>query len=139
MARLTGLSFVCALSGVVALAVAIVPAIAQKTGAVVQANTYAQQFVDALKRSPDAVTGAGSQLDTMLDDALQAKQVARLSVIIKCDHYEVIEVTYRDGSIKVVDDPRAPSGRNEPVDRDQLKSLAATLPGFSWGELGCEE
>jgi hypothetical protein len=31
------------------------------------------------------------------------------------------------------------SGRNEPVDRDQLKTLAATLPGFTWSEIDCEE
>jgi hypothetical protein len=42
-------------------------------------------------------------------------------------------------TIKVMDDPRAPAGQNEPMDRDKLKVLAATLPGFSWHELDCDE
>jgi hypothetical protein len=108
------------------------------TVAVVQPVPYAQQFAASLKGSQDATTSAGTQFGTTLDDALQAKQVARLSVILKCNHYDVIEVTYRDGSIKVVDDPRAPIGRNEPVDRDQLKALAASVPGFAWAEIECE-
>jgi hypothetical protein len=139
MARLTGLNFACASGCAMVIGAAIVPAIAQNRLAALQPNPYAQQFVDNIKRSQDPVTSPGSRLDTMLDDALQAKQVARLSLVIKCNHYDVIEVTYRDGSIKVVEDPRAPSGRNEVVDRDQLKNLAATLPGFTWGELACEE
>jgi len=104
----------------------------------VQPNPYVQQFAASLTRSEDSTTGADKQLGITLDDALQAKQVARLSVILKCNHYDVIEVIYRDGSIKVVDDPRAPIGRNEPVDRDQLDRLAASLPGFVWGEIECD-
>jgi len=139
MARLTKLSFVCVLCCVMGLGAATVPANAQNAALVVQANPYAQQLLDSLKRSEDAVANAGSRLGTALSDALQAKQVAKLAVIIKCDRYHLIEVTYRDRSIKVVDDPRALSGRNEPVDRDQLKTLAATLPGFTWSEIDCEE
>ncbi len=90
------------------------------------------------REAQDSSTSAAKQLGTTLDDALQAKQVARLSVIVKCNHYDVIEVIYRDGSIKVVDDPRAPIGRNEPLDRDQLDRLANTLPGFVWGEIECD-
>jgi hypothetical protein len=133
MARLSGLSFSCALC-----CAATVLANTPNTVAVVQPVPYAQQFAASLKGSQDATTSAGTQFGTTLDDALQAKQVARLSVILKCNHYDVIEVTYRDGSIKVVDDPRAPIGRNEPVDRDQLKALAASVPGFAWAEIECE-
>jgi len=133
MARLTGLSFTCALC-VMAPMAATVLAKTPNT----QPDPYAQQFAASFKASQDATTGAGSQLSTTLDDALQAKQVARLSVILKCNHYDVIEVTYRDGSIKVVDDPRAPIGRNEPVDRDQLNALVSRLPGFVWGEIECD-
>jgi hypothetical protein len=139
MARLPILSFAFSLCCVIAFGAATLSANAQNKVAFVQPNPYAQQFVDTLKSSQDGTTSAGSQLGNVLSDALQVKQVARLSVILKCNHYEVIEVTYRDGSIKVVDDPRAPIGRNQPVDRDQLRTLAATLPGFTWGELECEE
>jgi hypothetical protein len=135
MARLTGLSFASALCCAIALGAAAVPANAQTTVAFVQA--YTQQLADSVRLSQGAKTG--TRLSDTLGDALQAKKVARLSVVLKCNHYDVIEVTYRDGSIKVVDDPRAPIGRNEPVDRDQLQSLAASLPGFSWGEIECEE
>jgi hypothetical protein len=137
MARLTGLSFTCALCWAMVLGTATVPANAQNTVAFVQA--YTQQFADSVKLNQDAKTSTGIRLSDTLGDALQAKKVARLSVVLKCNHYDVIEVTYRDGSIKVVDDPRAPIGRNEPVDRDQLRSLAVSLPGFSWGEIECEE
>jgi hypothetical protein len=137
MARLTGLSSTCALCWAMVLGAATVSANAQNTVALVQA--YPQQFADSVKLNKDAKTSTGIRLSDTLGDALQAKKVARLSVVLKCNHYDVIEVTYRDGSIKVVDDPRAPIGRNEPVDRDQLRSLAASLPGFSWGEIECEE
>lgn len=116
---------------------AAVPAKTPKTSTA-QVDPYVQQFAATLTRSQDPSTGAAKQLGTTLDDALQAKQVARLSVIVKCNHYDVIEVIYRDGSIKVVDDPRAPTGRNEPLDRDQLDSLATSLPGFVWGEIECD-
>jgi len=86
---------------------------------------------------PDA--NAQAELGQILGNALLVKQIARLAVIVKCNHYHLIEVTYRNGSIKVLDDPRAPGGRNEPMDRDRLETLAATLPGFTWGELPCEE
>jgi hypothetical protein len=137
MARFTGLSFTCAAYCVIALAAASVPAKTPNTGTG-QLDPYVQQFAATLTRSQDSSTGAAKQLGTALDDALQAKQVARLSVIVKCNHYDVIEVIYRDGSIKVVDDPRAPIGRNEPLDRDQLDSLAISLPGFVWGEIECD-
>jgi hypothetical protein len=137
MTRLTGFSFAFASCCVIALGVATAPASAQNTVVFVQADT--QQFVDSVKLSQDMQTSSGTRLSDTLGDALQAKKVARLSVVLKCNHYDVIEVTYRDGSIKVVDDPRAPIGRNEPVDRDQLRSLAARLPGFTWGEIECEE
>jgi hypothetical protein len=104
----------------------------------VQTNPYVQQFTATLTASPGSTSSAAKQLGITLDDALQAKQVARLSVVVKCNHYDVIEVIYRDGSIKVVDDPRAPIGRNEPVDRDQLDRLATSLPGFVWGEIECD-
>jgi hypothetical protein len=104
----------------------------------VQTNPYVQQFAASLTASPDSTSSVAKQLGITLDDALQAKQVARLSVVVKCNHYDVIEVIYRDGSIKVVDDPRAPIGRNEPVDRDQLDRLATSLPGFVWGEIECD-
>jgi hypothetical protein len=80
----------------------------------------------------------GRELGTMLGGAIQGKQVTKLSVILKCNHYHLIDISYGDGSIKVIDDPRAPSGRNEAVDRDKLKALASSLPGFSWGELACD-
>ncbi len=103
-----------------------------------QIDPYVQQFAASLTQGQDSSTSTARQLGTTLDDALQAKQVARLSVIVKCNHYDVIEVIYRDGSIKVVDDPRAPIGRNEPLDRDQLDRLASALPGFVWGEIECD-
>lgn len=119
------------------LTAATVPAKTPKAGTA-QMDPYAQQFAATLTQSQDSSTSAAQQLGTTLDDALQAKQVARLSVIVKCNHYDVIEVIYRDGSIKVVDDPRAPIGRNEPLDRDQLDRLASALPGFVWGEIECD-
>jgi hypothetical protein len=137
MARSTGLSFTSAACCVLVLTVAAVPAKTPKTSTA-RVDPYVQQFAATLTRSQDSATGASKQLGTTLDDALQAKQVARLSVIVKCNHYDVIEVIYRDGSIKVVDDPRAPIGRNEPLDRDQLDSLASSLPGFVWGEIECD-
>jgi hypothetical protein len=120
-----------------ALAAATVLAKSPNTGAA-QMDPYVQQFAAILALSEDSSTGTAKQLGSTLDDALQAKQVARLSVIVKCNHYDVIEVIYRDGSIKVVDDPRAPIGRNEPLDRDQLDRLATSLPGFVWGEIDCD-
>jgi hypothetical protein len=137
MARSTELSFTCAACCVIALTAATVSAKTPNTGTV-QTDPYVQLFAASLTRSQDSSTSAAKQLGTTLDDALQAKQVARLSVIVKCNHYDVIEVVYRDGSIKVVDDPRAPIGRNEPLDRDQLDRLANTLPGFVWGEIECD-
>ena len=134
MTRSTGFSFTCALCAAMAVNASATLAAAPNS----QPNPYAQQFAASLKRSQDSTAGAGNQLGASLDDALQAKQVARLSVTLKCNHYDVIEVIYRDGSIKVVDDPRAPTGRNEPVDRDQLNMLAASLPGFVWGEIECD-
>jgi hypothetical protein len=106
--------------------------------ATLQPNPYVQQFAASLTKSQDSTTSADNRLGITLDDALHSKQVARLSVILKCNHYDVIEVIYRDGSIRVVDDPRAPIGRNEPVDRDQLDRLAASFPGFVWGEIECD-
>jgi hypothetical protein len=137
MARSTKLSVSCAACCVMALTAATVPAKTPNTRTV-QIDPYVQQFAASFMRSADSSTSAAKQLGTTLDDALQAKQVARLSVIVKCNHYDVIEVIYRDGSIKVVDDPRAPIGRNEPLDRDQLDRLAHTLPGFVWGEIECD-
>jgi hypothetical protein len=137
MARLTALSITFALCCVMALTAATVLANTRYT-ATVQPNPYVQQFAASFTGSPDSPTSASKQLGITLDDALQAKQVARLSVILKCNHYDVIEVIYRDGSIKVVDDPRAPIGRNEPVNREQLDRLAASLPGFVWGEIECD-
>jgi hypothetical protein len=131
------LSFTCAVCCVMALTAATLPAKTPNTRTV-QIDPYVQQFAASFTRSADSSTSAAKQLGTTLDDALQAKQVARLSVIVKCNHYDVIEVIYRDGSIKVVDDPRAPIGRNEPLDRDQLDRLANTLPGFVWGEIECD-
>jgi hypothetical protein len=121
-----------------ALGAATLPANADNTVVVVQPNPHAQQFVDNLKRNQEAAAQTGQGLGQILGNA-QAKQIAKFSVIIKCNHYHLIEVTYRNGSIKVIDDPRAPGGRNEPVDRDNLMALATTLPGFTWGELPCEE
>jgi hypothetical protein len=97
-------------------------------GAALPAN--ADDTVEAMQ------TGQG--LEQILGNA-QAKQITKFSVIIKCNHYHLIEVTYRNGSIKVIDDPRASGGRNESVDRDNLMALVAILPGFTWGELPCEE
>jgi hypothetical protein len=137
MARSTGLSFICAACCLTALAAATALAKTPNTRTP-QLDPYVQQFAASLTLNQDSSTGAAKQLGTTLDDALQAKQVARLSVIVKCNHYDVIEVIYRDGSIKVVDDPRAPIGRNEPLDRDQLDRLATSLPGFVWGEIECD-
>ena len=138
MAKLTRLSAACALCGLMASTAATVRAHTPNSAAAVPLNPYAQLFAATLERGQDAATNASSQLRATLDDALQTKQVARLMIVLKCDHYDVIEVIYRDGSIRVVDDPRAPIGRNEPVDRDQLNSLAVSFPGFTWGELECE-
>ncbi len=137
MTRSTGSSLTYAACCLMALTAATVLAKTPNAGAV-QTNPYVQQFAATLTGSPDSTSSAAKQLGITLDDALQAKQVARLSVVVKCNHYDVIEVIYRDGSIKVVDDPRAPIGRNEPVDRDQLDKLATSLPGFVWGEIECD-
>jgi hypothetical protein len=128
---------VCAACCLTALAAATVLAKTPNTSAP-RLDPYVQQFAASLMLNQDSSTGAAKQLGSTLDEALQAKQVARLSVIVKCNHYDVIEVIYRDGSIKVVDDPRAPIGRNDPLDRDQLDRLATSLPGFVWGEIECD-
>jgi hypothetical protein len=82
---------------------------------------------------------AGSGLGQLLGGAIRGKQITKLSVILKCNHYHLIEISYADGSIKIIDDARAPSGRNEAVDRDKLNAMAANVPGFSWGEATCDE
>jgi hypothetical protein len=81
---------------------------------------------------------AGNQLGQLLRGAPQGNQATKVSVILKCNHYHLIEISYADGSIKIIDDPRAPSGRNEAVDRDKLNAQASSIPGLSWSELPCD-
>jgi hypothetical protein len=59
-------------------------------------------------------TGRG--LAAIVAEAGQGYQPAKVSVILKCNHYYLLDVAYTDGSIKVIDDPRAPSGRNDRPD-----------------------
>jgi hypothetical protein len=80
----------------------------------------------------------GSGLAALVAEAGHGYQPAKVSVILKCNHYYLLDVAYTDGSIKVIDDPRAPSGRNEAVDRDKLNALVSSIPGFSWRELPCD-
>jgi hypothetical protein len=105
----------------------------------VQANPYAQQFTDNLKRNQEQASQVGQGLGQLLGQAIQGKQITKLSVILKCNHYHLVEISYADGSIKIIDDPRAPSGRNEVVDRDRLDVMSSKVPGFSWAELACDE
>jgi hypothetical protein len=81
---------------------------------------------------------AGSQLGQLLRGALQGNQATKVSIILKCNHYYLLDISYADGSIKVIDDPRGASGRNEAVDRDKLRALASSIPGLSWSELPCD-
>jgi hypothetical protein len=105
----------------------------------VQPNPYAQQFTDNLKRNQDQASQVGQGLGQLFGQAIQGRQIIKLSVILKCNHYHLIEISYADGSIKIIDDPRAPSGRNEVVDRDRLDVMSSNVPGFSWAELACDE
>jgi hypothetical protein len=105
----------------------------------VQPSPYAQQFADNIKRSQDQVSQAGQGLGQLLGGAIQGKQITKLSVILKCNHYHLVEISYADGSIKIIDDPRAPSGRNEVVDRDRLNVMSSKVRGFSWAEVACDE
>jgi hypothetical protein len=82
---------------------------------------------------------AGRGFGQLLGGAIRGKQITKLSVILKCNHYHLIEISYADGSIKIIDDTRGPSGRNEAIDRDKLNAMAANVPGFSWGEATCDE
>jgi hypothetical protein len=107
---------------------------ANSTAAAVQQPDYSYPHNAGKQQAADA----GHEIGTMLGGAMQGRQVTQLHIILKCNHYHLIDISYGDGSIKVIDDPRAPSGRNEAVDRDKLKVLASTLPGFSWGELACD-
>jgi hypothetical protein len=121
------------------LVVGIGPASADNTIIVVQPNPYAQAFTDNLKHSQNATAQAGQGLGQLLGAAFRPKDITSLTVILKCNRYHLIEVNYRDGSFKVIDDPRGAPDRNEAVDRDKLKAMAATVPGFTWSELPCEE
>jgi hypothetical protein len=49
---------------------------------------------------------AGRGLAAIVAEAGQGYQPAKISVILKCNHYYLLDVTYTDGSIKVIDDPR---------------------------------
>jgi hypothetical protein len=55
---------------------------------------------------------AGRGIAAIVAEAGQGYQPAKVSIILKCNHYYLLDVTYTDGSIKVIDDPRAPHWRN---------------------------
>lgn len=113
------------------------PVNADNTVVVVVTPTAPPDYSYLHDAGKQAFESVGTALGQMLYNVANPKQVVGLRVVIKCNHYDVIEVTYRDGSIKVMDDPRAARGAS--VDREQLNTLANTLPGFIWRELGCDE
>lgn len=111
-----------------------VPANADNTVVVVQADPYAQAFADTLKRNRQQQEETGRQLGQLIGAAFHrpAAHVTEIILVMKCGHYLYATTSYSDSTTKTVD------LANLEVKEAELEQAKAALPLLRVVDLLCD-